>query len=1244
MNRFVETFFRFPDSPQADHEFVKSVLNSATVPIVGLDRRMHVHMANLQAEEMLLRLGASGELGAVRALPPGLKRVVGTCLKRRSFRVMPGRRLPGLIGDTCDLLITPGRVAGVDLAFLVMLNPAWNGDGGAEGVMARLLGCFRVPAMVLDGELRFRGMNDPYLATFSLNPDEAIGRKVSELNPSKQAEILENQIRHVMEARQVRDSKADRLTTAKRGVVLTAITAWPLYDGPARCVGLATLVRPVPDGNLEAVLGETGKEVFGTAAVFAGPPMFLTHLDGRIIVANATARRLMTDHDISKQPKMAAALRWVHPEIIEKVFVDMIKGSDYSAVLTDVDTPAGRKLFRVTTYGLKEIGNITSEVLFHMVDVTDAEHMKNQLADTARNLAAEKEILDKVIEKLPVPTAYAVVDRELRILRVSTSVSKSFGIGLDQIVGKRADEIDPSTRTSGIITYIKTAMERGREIHIPRFDYKIPGVGREVIISLSFYPIRIGENRACVISVQNVSEAVEQQVELRRKSRLHEALFDEVEEGVAVIDPKGLIVDVNPVIAGMLNLGRDDLVGRHETELMEVEERDLLCDFRRRAMLSRKPLRTGCIRLRSRTQEKSIFVDISFLPLIGLDGSVEEVIVIVRFLTSIKELEHQIEEYTENLEKLVRERTHELSAANLLLGDTVRRLASMAESGIVLSSLKDSNSVMASFLEGSRDVLGADFVSVALVETQGGTSKTTYYSVGDRPPAGAIPSDAVEESLARLTLKKASGGETRQVKPNLVTVEFVFTCYHGLLIAWKRDGEFTSIESNLSRLLCNQLGFSLPVTDYVADLRLERDRSQVLRRIAFRVAGVSSVAQGIAIVAEELSKTVSADRFYWVVSDNRRDIWVSEVYRSGGKSAKGRRHLGAGMHECLKPILEACSESHSRFCHRFPGLGREDFVGGVRGDSEFCPFALEQKSGVLTKCMKSILRAIGLLGPNGGSLTAAPVVLSQESWGMLCAYNEVGIPFLAGDACFMCLAASTVGRMWEAADTASNLRRLESAGETVSELAHDLKYPLMRMRELISNVSCCDPEKTGREPAFSGIRSEIDRLALLAQELIDISNSGKRMYELVDVVEILNHCVSLTATDSDDGSVGIKTTFEVDLPPVFANRKDIKTVLLNILANCLEAAGAGGQVEIAGRYGKADNGLDCVRLTFEDSGPGVAEADRERIFDPYFTSKEGGSGLGLFSAKKRAKANAGDVVCEQGENGRSRFTVWFPTA
>jgi signal transduction histidine kinase len=58
----------------------------------------------------------------------------------------------------------------------------------------------------------------------------------------------------------------------------------------------------------------------------------------------------------------------------------------------------------------------------------------------------------------------------------------------------------------------------------------------------------------------------------------------------------------------------------------------------------------------------------------------------------------------------------------------------------------------------------------------------------------------------------------------------------------------------------------------------------------------------------------------------------------------------------------------------------------------------------------------------------------------------------------------------------------------------------------------------------------------------------------------------------------------------------------------------------------------------------VSEAERAKIFDPFYSRKEGGSGLGLFSAKKRANANGGDVICEAGENGTSRFVIWFPVA
>jgi signal transduction histidine kinase len=235
--------------------------------------------------------------------------------------------------------------------------------------------------------------------------------------------------------------------------------------------------------------------------------------------------------------------------------------------------------------------------------------------------------------------------------------------------------------------------------------------------------------------------------------------------------------------------------------------------------------------------------------------------------------------------------------------------------------------------------------------------------------------------------------------------------------------------------------------------------------------------------------------------------------------------------------------------------------------------------------------------------------------------------------------------MWQAADAASSVRRLEAAGETVSELAHDLKYPLMRLKESISNVSCCDKDRITGDPGISGIAREIENLNLLAQELIDISSSESHKYEIIDVSEVLDHCISLTSSDLAARSVNIEKRGDTSaLPAIFANRKDLKTVFLNVLINCIDAAGEQGAVTVDIKRDGARAGTETVSIAFTDTGPGVSEADIARIFDPFYSRKDGGSGLGLFSAKKRANANGGDVICEIGADGKSQFVIWFPLA
>jgi signal transduction histidine kinase len=234
--------------------------------------------------------------------------------------------------------------------------------------------------------------------------------------------------------------------------------------------------------------------------------------------------------------------------------------------------------------------------------------------------------------------------------------------------------------------------------------------------------------------------------------------------------------------------------------------------------------------------------------------------------------------------------------------------------------------------------------------------------------------------------------------------------------------------------------------------------------------------------------------------------------------------------------------------------------------------------------------------------------------------------------------------MWQAANASRSVRRLEAEGETLGELAHDLKYPLARVREILERR--WSGGKTGKRglKALEDITSEIDTLQLLTEELIDISNRKGREPELVDLREVVGRCIALMCDQESGPRIDLEDCTGFLPPPAFANRKDIKNILISVLANCAEAAGDHGWVKVAVEASDSGAPGSTLDVIVTDSGPGVPDNLMVRIFDPFFSTKEGGKGIGLFSAKKRAHANGGDVRCEPGENGKSRFVISLPLA
>jgi signal transduction histidine kinase len=292
--------------------------------------------------------------------------------------------------------------------------------------------------------------------------------------------------------------------------------------------------------------------------------------------------------------------------------------------------------------------------------------------------------------------------------------------------------------------------------------------------------------------------------------------------------------------------------------------------------------------------------------------------------------------------------------------------------------------------------------------------------------------------------------------------------------------------------------------------------------------------------------------------------------------------------------------------------------------------------------LKGLLTEAGC-GCEGDALPAvAPVMLSEQSYGLLCARPSPGQTLTAEDTCFMCVAASTIGNIWRAADAAAAVRRLQAAGDSVGEIVHDHKHPLNKVREELARLDGGGAAALDKD-TLAGLRTELGHLALLVDELAEVSNPRRRSPEALDLEQAIDHCLGLL--DGDLRAKGIQVKKQMgDAPPVFADRRDVTRVLLNILANGVEAVAANGAISVSARVVRNGAGPGMVDLVFEDSGPGVPADCIHKVFDPFFTTKQGGTGLGLFSARKRAQANGGGLACEIGEDGKSRFVASFPAA
>lgn len=227
--------------------------------------------------------------------------------------------------------------------------------------------------------------------------------------------------------------------------------------------------------------------------------------------------------------------------------------------------------------------------------------------------------------------------------------------------------------------------------------------------------------------------------------------------------------------------------------------------------------------------------------------------------------------------------------------------------------------------------------------------------------------------------------------------------------------------------------------------------------------------------------------------------------------------------------------------------------------------------------------------------------------------------------------------------------RLEAVAELSASLAHEIRNPLASIRssvEQLSRTALAHPD----EQFLAGlIVRESDRLSRLLTEFLDFSRVRVTQYRAVDLAEVAAGAIRLVRAHPDcsaDAAIEL-----LGGPAVLEGDEDLlHRVVWNLVLNAVQAAGAGVRVQVR-LWHPAPHELSgvvpietAVALSVTDNGPGIPEAVRGRLFQPFVSGRAGGSGLGLAIVQRAVEAHRGVVLHESGASHGATFTIYFPTS
>jgi signal transduction histidine kinase len=220
--------------------------------------------------------------------------------------------------------------------------------------------------------------------------------------------------------------------------------------------------------------------------------------------------------------------------------------------------------------------------------------------------------------------------------------------------------------------------------------------------------------------------------------------------------------------------------------------------------------------------------------------------------------------------------------------------------------------------------------------------------------------------------------------------------------------------------------------------------------------------------------------------------------------------------------------------------------------------------------------------------------------------------------------------------------KLASLGNMIAGVAHEVKTPLAIIKTRIQMWQLEAEKRADISDHISPesmqlVIDETNRLAGLVKKLLIFSRPIDKKMKLANLNKLINEVVGFL--NIENGKIQVECNLNQDLPFVNIDENSIKQVIINILENSLEAMTNGGTININSALDKEN---DNIEIQISDNGQGIPDEILNKIFEPFFTSKESGVGLGLAISYQIIKAHNGEIFFENNSDRGTKCIIKLP--